>query len=85
MNPGRREGGGKLDCCVCKRVFNAGNATHAAAIATWACVCMRGDVLIVGSALLSHAALHFQMRSCLMESVGVAVDLLVGALLMGAL
>jgi hypothetical protein len=60
-------------------VLNAGGATHAAAVATWARVRMRGDVLIVGSALRSHAACCFQMRSCLMELVGGAVGLLVGA------
>ncbi len=82
-NPGQRDSGSKLDCCVCKRVLNTGCATCAAAVATWACVHMRGDVLIVGSALCSRAARHFQMHSHLMESVGGAVGLLVGALLMG--
>jgi hypothetical protein len=84
-NPGRRDGGSKLDCHVCERVLNAGGATHAAAVATWACVRMHGDVLIVGSVLRSHAARRFQMCSRLMGSVGGAVGLLVGALLMGTL
>jgi hypothetical protein len=46
---------------------------------------MRGDVLIVGSVLCSRAARCFRTRSHLMESVGGAVGLLVGALLMGTL
>ncbi len=58
VNPGQCEDGGKLDCCVCKRVLNAGGATLAATAAIWACVRMRGDMLIVGSALCSHAACH---------------------------
>ncbi len=74
---------------MCERVLNAGGATHAAAIATWACVQMHGDVLIVGSARRSPAARHFRTRSRLMESVGGAVGLLVGGgafgLLVGAL
>ncbi len=64
---------------------NAGGATHAAAIATWACVRKHGDVLIVWSAHRSRAACRFQMRSRLIESVGGVVGLLVGALLMGTL
>jgi hypothetical protein len=84
-NTGRPDGGGKLDCHVCERVLNAGGATCAAAVATWACVCMRGDMLIVGSALRSRAARPFRTRSSLMESVGGAVVFLVGALLMGTL
>ncbi len=84
-NPEQRDGGGKLDCRVCKRVLNAGGATRAAAIATWACVRMRGDVMIVGSAICSRAACCFRMHSHLMESVGGAVGLLVGTLLMGTL
>ena len=70
---------------MCKRVLNAGGATHAAAVDTWACVRMHGDVLIVGSVHCSHAAHRFQTCSRLMESVGGAVGLLVGALLMGTL
>ncbi len=66
-------------------MLTAGGAPCAAAVATWACVRMRGDVLIVGSALRSRAACHFRMRSCLMESVGEAVGLLVGALLISTL
>ncbi len=85
MNPGQRDGGGKLDCHVRERVLNAGGTTCAAAVATWACVRMRGDVLIVGSVLRSRAAHCFRTHSHLMESVGGAVGLLVGALLMGTL
>ncbi len=85
MNPGQCDGGGKLDCCVCKRVLNARGATHAATVATWACVRMCGDMLIVGSVLCSCAARRFRMRSRLMESVGGVVGLLVGTLLMGTL
>ncbi len=70
-------------------MLNAGGATHAAAVATWACVRMHGDVLIVGSVHCSHAAHRFQTCSRLMESVGGAVGLLVGGgavgLLVGAL
>jgi hypothetical protein len=84
-NPGQRDGGSKLDCRVCERVLNAGGATCAAAVATWACVCMRGDALIFGSALCSHAACRFRMYSRLMELVGGAFGLLVGALSMGTL
>ncbi len=75
-------------------MLKAGGATRAAAIVTWACACMRGDMLIVGSVRRSCAACCFRMRSHLMESVGGvvgllvggrAVGLLVGALLMGTL
>ncbi len=70
---------------MCEHVLNAGGATHAATVATWAHVCMHGDVLFVGSALCSCAAGRFQTRSRLTESVGGAVSLLVGTLLMGTL
>ena len=70
---------------MCKRELNAGGATHAAAIATWACVQMHGDVLIVGSARRSPAARHFRTRSRLMESVGGVVGLLVGSRAVGLL
>ncbi len=70
-------------------MLNAGGATCAAAVATWACVRMHGDVLIIGSARRSRAAGPFRTRSRLMESVGGAVGLLVGSgaigLLVGAL
>ncbi len=36
--PGRREGGGTLDCCTCDLVLMEGGATRAAAVATWALV-----------------------------------------------
>jgi hypothetical protein len=84
-NPGHSDGGSKLGCCVCKHVINAGGAICAAAVATWVCVCMRGDLFIVASALCSCAARCFQTWFCLMESVGGAVGLLVGALLMDTL
>jgi len=57
-------------------------AICAAAVATWACVRMRSDVLIVGSVLRSCAARHFRMRSRLMASVGGVVGLLLDSLLM---
>ena len=63
----------------------AGGANCAAVVATWARVHMRGDMLIVGSALRSLAACHFCMHSCLMVGIGKAVGLLVDALLMGTL
>ena len=84
-NPGRRDGGGKLDWRAHKCVLNAGGAICAAAVVTWACVLMCGDVLIVGSALRSRAARRFRMRSRLMVPVGRVVSLLLDALLMGIL
>ncbi len=50
-----------------------GGATRAAAIATWALVRARGDVLFGVVALCSRAARRFLMRSCLAESVGMMV------------
>jgi hypothetical protein len=50
-----------------------GGATWAAAVATWALVCTRGDVLVGVAVLRSHAARRFLMRSCLAESVGMLV------------
>ncbi len=37
--PGRREGGGTLDCLARDLVRMEGGATCAAAVATWALVC----------------------------------------------
>jgi hypothetical protein len=71
--PGRREGGGALDCCACDLVLMEGGATWAAAIATWALVCTQGDVLVGVAALRSRVACCFLMRSCLDESVGMLV------------
>ncbi len=66
-------------------MLNAGGTTLAATVATWACVHMRGDMLIVGSVLHSRAARRFRTRSHLMELVGGVVGLLMGVLLMGTL
>ena len=70
--PGRREGGGALDC-TCDLVRMEGGATPAAAIATRALVCARGDVLGGVVALHSRAARCFLMHSHLAESVGMLV------------
>ncbi len=66
-------------------MLNAESTACAATVATWAHVHKRGDVLIIGSALRSHAACRFRTHSRLMEPVGGAVGLLVGTLLMGTL
>jgi hypothetical protein len=50
-----------------------GGVTWAAAVATWALVCMRGDVLVGVAALRSRVAHRLLMRSCLAESVGMLV------------
>ena len=71
--PGHREGGGTLDCRTCDLVLMEGGATRAAAVATWALVCARGDVLFGVAALRSLTTCHFRMRSRLAESVGVFV------------
>ncbi len=71
--PGRREGGGALDCCACDLVLMEGGATWAAAIATWALVCTQGDVLVDVVVLHSRAARRFLMGSCLAELVGMLV------------
>ena len=54
---------------------------QAAAIATWALVCTRGDVLVGVAALQSRATLRFRMCSCLADSVIV----LVGVMLLSTL
>ena len=50
-----------------------GGATRAAAVATWALVCMCGNVLVGVVALRSHAARCFLMHSCLAELVGITL------------
>jgi len=70
--PGRREGGGALDFTR-DLVHMEGGATCAAAVATWALVRARGDVLGRVVALRSRAACRFLMCSCLAESVGMLV------------
>jgi hypothetical protein len=52
-----------------------GGATWDAAIATWALVCTRGDVLVGVTVLRSRAARRFLMRSCLAELVGMLVGI----------
>jgi hypothetical protein len=71
--PGRNEGGGALDCRTPNLVLMAGGATRAAAVATWALVRARGDVLVGVAALRSFAARCFLMRSRLAELVGMMV------------
>ena len=71
--PGRNEGGGALDCRTRDLVLMEGGATRAAAVATWALVRARGDVLFGVAALRSCAARRFLMRSCLAELVGMMV------------
>ncbi len=51
----------------------AGGAARAAAVATWALVRARGDVLVGVAALRSFAACRFLMRSRLAELVGMMV------------
>jgi hypothetical protein len=62
-----------------------GGATRAASVATWACVCMQGDVLIGVAAFRSRTACRFLRHSRLVESVGLLAGLLVGAPLLGTL
>jgi hypothetical protein len=71
--PGRREGGGALDCRARDLTLMEGGATWAAAIATWALVRTREEVLVGVAALRSRAARRFLMRSCLAESVSMLV------------
>jgi len=49
--PGRREGGGTMDCRARDLVLMAGGATRAAAVATWALVRAQGDVRLGVAAL----------------------------------
>ena len=58
-----------------------GGATCAAAVATWALVCMQGDVLVGKVALRSRVARRFRIRSRLAE----LVVLLVGITLLSTL
>ncbi len=51
--PGRHEGGGALDCRTCDLVLMEEGATRAAAVATWALVRARGDVLFSVAALIA--------------------------------
>ncbi len=62
-----------------------GGVTWAASVATWALVCVRGDVLIGVAAFCSRTARHFLRHSHLVELVGMLVGLLVGAPLLGTL
>ena len=71
--PGQNEGGCALDCRTRDLVLMAGGATWAAAVATWALVRARGDVLVGVAALRSFAARRFLMRSRLAELVGMMV------------
>jgi hypothetical protein len=79
--PGRREGGGTLDCHTRDLVLMEGGVTRAAAVATWALARTRGDVLVGVAALRSRTTCHFQMRSRLTDSVIV----LVGVMLLSTL
>ncbi len=71
--PGQREGGGTVGCRTCDLVLMEGGATRAAAVATWALVCARGDVLYGMVALRSRVTRRFRMRSRLADSVGMFV------------
>ena len=77
MKPGCREGGGALLVCRgCDLVLMEGGVTRAAAVATWALVRARGDVLVDVAALRSRAAHRFLLRSRLAESVGMMVGVM---------
>ena len=71
--PGRCEGGGTMECRARDLVLMAGGATRAAAVATWALVRARGDVLLGVAALRSRATLRFRMHSRLADLVGMFV------------
>jgi hypothetical protein len=72
--PGQQEGGGALlVCCARDLVLMEGGATQAAAVATWALVHARGDMLVDVAALRSRAACCFLLRSRLAELIGVMV------------
>ena len=73
--PGRCEGGGTMDCRARDLVLMDGGATRAAAVATWALVRARGDVLLGVAALRSRTTLRFQMCSRLADSVGMFVGI----------
>jgi hypothetical protein len=74
--PGRREGGDTLDCRTRDLVLMEGGVTPAAAVATWALVRTRGDVLVGVVALRSHTTRRFRMRSRLADSVIVLVGMM---------
>ncbi len=63
--------------CFCDLVLLEGGATRAAAVATWALVRARGDVVIGVVALLSRDTHRFLMRSLLADSVGMLVGVTV--------
>ena len=71
--PGRREGGGTLVCRTRDLVIMEGGATRTAAVATWALVCARGDVLVGVAALRSCMTCRFRMHSRLADLVGMFV------------
>ncbi len=75
--PGRCEGGGTLYCC-CTRdmVLMEGGVSRAAAVATWALVRTRGDVLVGVAALRSRMTRRFRMRYRLTDSVIVLVGVM---------
>ena len=73
--PGQCNSGSALDCCTSARVLMEGVSTWAAAVATWALVGIKGDVLIGVAALRSRTACRFLRHSCLVESVGMLVGL----------
>jgi hypothetical protein len=63
--------------CVCDLVLLEGGVTRVAAVATWALVPARGDVVIGVAALLSRDTHRFLMRSLLADSVGMLVGVTV--------
>ncbi len=64
---------------VCARVLMAGGAALAAAVATCACVLIRGLMPMVLVLFCSRAMRHFQRRSHLADVVGTLVGLEVGS------
>jgi hypothetical protein len=70
-----------LDCRTRDLVLMEGGATRAAAVATWALVCTRGDVLVGVAALRRRTTRRYRMRSRLAASVIV----LVGVVLLSTL
>ncbi len=81
--PGRREGVGTWDCCTRDLVLMEGGATRAAAVATWALVRARWDVLVGVAALRIRMTRHFRMRSRLAASVGMFVGVVTGFCTLG--
>ncbi len=74
-----------LDCWARKHVRRAGAAACAAAVARCVRVLICGGVVIVMVALRSRAVRCFCTRSCLVASMGLAVGLHVGTLMLGTL